>query len=97
MTSIPLAVALLPLLVFLILFIIFSVFNLFHIVHYGTGSFGKFAIIAIYAAGTVFLLGSSFIVLNKYNWERPISTTDFLDTAKNKNLFELPNVPLHEL
>jgi len=96
MTSVPLAIILLPLLIFLILFIIFSVFNLFHIVHYGISSTGKFVIIAIFCAGTVFLLGSGFIVLNGYDWEEPISVDSIVQLPDSSSLFELPEVPLRE-
>jgi hypothetical protein len=97
MTNLPLAIALIPLLLFLILFAIFSIFNLFHIIHYGASSFGKFLIIAVYVAGTVFLIGSGFITLNKYDWKRPISVSDFFNQEQAQSLFELPDVPLRDL
>ncbi|KKW35263.1 MAG: hypothetical protein UY81_C0047G0005 [Candidatus Giovannonibacteria bacterium GW2011_GWA2_53_7] len=96
MTTIPLAIALLPLALFLILFLIFSLLNLFHIIHYGLSSVGKFFVIVIYVAGTLFLLGSSYIALSPYDWQQPISSNTFFDTDRPINLFELPTVPLRE-
>lgn len=96
MSTIPLAVVLIPFVLFLLLFFVFSIFNLFHVIHYGISTVGKFIIIAIYTAGTLFLLGGSYIVLAEYDWQQPISSTSFIDSAADTNLFELPNVPLRE-
>lgn len=99
MTSIPLAIVLIPFLLFLILFFIFSILNLFHLIHYGPSTTGKFIVIAIYTAGTLALLGGSYFVLSPYDWSQPISSTRFrfLDATKKINIFEIPNLPLRDL
>lgn len=99
MTTIPLAIVLIPFLLFLILFFIFSIFNLFHLIHYGPSTTGKFVVIAIYVAGTLALLGGSYFVLAPYDWSQPISSTRFrfLDATKKTNLFQIPDLPLRDL
>ncbi|HBL39127.1 TPA: hypothetical protein DDZ10_00430 [Candidatus Uhrbacteria bacterium] len=97
MTSIPLAVVLIPFFLFLILFFIFSIFNLFHLIHYGPSTAGKFAVIAVYVAGTLTLLGGSYLTLAPYDWERPITSTVFLKSVTDVNLFEIPNLPARDL
>lgn len=72
MTSLPLSVVLLPLALFLFIFLLFSAINLYHILRYGEHSTGKFTLIAFYVAGTLFLVGSSYLLLVPYNWNHPL-------------------------
>ncbi len=96
MNSIPLAVALIPFALFLILFFVFTIFNFFHLIHYGFHTSGRYAILLIYITGTIFILGGSYIVLQKYDWKAPIDTT-ILNTAKNNlDFFQIPDVPTKE-
>ena len=96
MTTIPLAVVLIPFLLFLILFSIFSILNLFHLIHYGPSTTGKFVVIALYVAGTLALLGGSYLVLAPYEWNRPIPSTRFLDATKKTDFFKIPDLPLRD-
>lgn len=97
MTSIPLFFALAPFVIFLVIFFIFTFFNFFHIAHYGPHGFAKFVVMGVYFAGTVFLLGGSYLVLARYDWQQPIDLSAYAQENGTIDPFHIPDVPLKTL
>ncbi|MEI6510918.1 MAG: hypothetical protein WCO25_02630 [Candidatus Uhrbacteria bacterium] len=73
---------------FLAVFSLYSLFNLYHLVRFGTASTGLYAVTALFAGGTVLLVGATVFLLAPYDWSASISVSDLLrQTASTKQFF----------
>lgn len=72
---------------FLSVFILYTGFNLYHLIRFGTKSAGLYAVTALFAAGTVLLVGVSIFLLAPYDWSATISPSDTLRQTSKGQFF----------
>ena len=79
MPSFPILYFLIPYSFFVLIFIVFSIFNVYHLLRYGIYNFNLYILTFIYIGGTIFILGTSWIVLYTFDWSTPFMIENILN------------------
>lgn len=72
---------------YLAFFLLYVGFNLYHLLRFGTYGIGLYAVTAFFLGGTVLLLAASYLVLSGFDWNAPLSLTDYFERFKNDQFF----------
>ena len=73
---------------FLCGFLIYTAFNLYHLLRFGTNSFGLHAVTALFAGGTILLVGGTALLLMGYDWSVTISLADLFQQTANTRVLQ---------
>lgn len=79
MTTLPLAVLLIPFAILLFLFLFFAFVDLYHLIVFGraTGIVGFIATF-IFIAVTILIVNTSYLYVINIDWTRPVEITQFI-------------------
>ena len=80
MISFPITYLLIPYGLFLAIFMVYSFFNIYHLMRYGIYNFRLYLISVIFLGGTLFILGSSALVLFGFDWSVSLDLGMILNT-----------------
>ena len=87
MPMFPILYFLIPYALFVLVFVAFSLFNIYHLLRYGIYNFNLYVLSVVYLAGTIFIFGTSIIVLNTFDWTVLFSTETILGGTNQEQLF----------
>lgn len=73
---------------FLSAFLLYTAFNLYHLLRFGTTSFGLYAVTALFAGGTILLVGLTALALLPYDWSAGISLADLFRQTANTRILQ---------
>lgn len=84
--SIPIAIFFIPYAIFLIIYGVLLFFNLHHLKIYAVKHIGSQMLSSLFLIGTVVILGTSAIILSRYDWTTAINLNDLATPLMNQTL-----------
>lgn len=90
MTSIPLALFLIPYGVFLIIYAFFLFFNLHHLRIYAIKSTSSHILRFVFLFGTIIILGASALLLSRFDWSASINIQQLTTPFTNTDVLKQP-------